>query len=201
LSEGWYVRDAKDAQLQTSTTLVMLDMLRLSRQTRIWPQRDIIKYIRSAIAIDGLVHRFAPDFDFGHYLGTACRRHLTWHARKMLLSHDALVNSTSAGVDLVRDGMFRLAAALEHAAKSTRQNRAAAPQSAVRPRRPTAADGALALVCGVALWLAVGSHAAPFQIGLNPASIELLVAAGAALWLIAGWRPVLFLAGSHHSEI
>ena len=38
----------------------------------------------------------------------------------MLVSHDALVNSTKAGVDLVRDGIFRLAAALEHAAETPR---------------------------------------------------------------------------------
>src|SRR5262249_45714126 len=108
LAEDWYSGAAGDERLKTTTTQVMLDMVRLSRQTHIWPQRDIIKYIRTSIAIDGLVRRVAPGFDFSHYLATACRRHLTWHARRMLVSHDSLLGSARAGADLVRDGMFRV---------------------------------------------------------------------------------------------
>lgn len=200
LSEHWYARDAKDTRLQTSTTQVMLDMLRLSRQTRIWPQRDIIKYIRSAIAIDGLVRRFAPGFDFGHYLGTACRRHLTWHARKIMLSHDALVNSTHASVDLMRDGMFRMAAAFENVTEKPHRSRQAAPRSRRRSRSRLAINALLFVICGMALWLAGGTHVTPFRVGLNLASAELLVAAGAALLLIVGRRPALALADRRHTE-
>jgi ubiquinone biosynthesis protein len=183
LSEQWYSVSSGDARLKTTTTQVMLDMLRLSRETRIWPQKDIIKYIRTSIAIDGLVRRFAPDFDFGHYLGTACRRHLTWHARRMLVSHDALVSSTKAGVDLLRDGIFRLAAALEHAAEAPRR-------SDTRERQrtsPAAETGPLLLILFMALALAGGTHDT-FRLGPNLVTAELLVAAAAATRLVAAMR-------------
>jgi predicted unusual protein kinase regulating ubiquinone biosynthesis (AarF/ABC1/UbiB family) len=183
LAEHWYTRGVGDARLQTTTTQVMLDMLRLSRETRIWPQRDIIKYIRTSIAIDGLVRRFAPEFDFGYYLGTACRRYLTWHARRMLVSHDTLVNSTKAGVDLVRDGMFRLAAALEHAAEAPRR---VGPGDAPSPRR-AAGEGPLLLISTTALLLAVVTHDT-IRIGPNLVTAELLVAAAAVARLVVAHR-------------
>ena len=195
LSEQWYSGSASDARLKTTTTQVMLDMLKLSRETRIWPQKDIIKYIRTSIAIDGLVRRFAPEFDFGHYLGTAARRHLTWHARRMLVSHDALVNSTKAGVDLVRDGFFRLAAALEHAADATRRGD---PGDGPGTRRVTG-DGSLVLIMITTLLLAVGTHDS-IRIGPNLVTAELFVAAAAAARLVAVRRAGAYSAKLQHSE-
>jgi ubiquinone biosynthesis protein len=194
LSEAWYSSGGGDARLETTTTQVMLDMLKLSRETRIWPQRDIIKYIRTSIAIDGLVRRFAPGFDFGHYLGTACRRHLTWHARRMLVSHDALVSSTKAGVDLVRDGIFRLAAALEHAAETPRNTDV---EVGPRPMRATE-QGSLLMVMITAFLLAVGTHDS-IRIGPNLVTAELLVAAAAAAQLVAARRAASIPARLQHS--
>ncbi len=181
LSERWYSPQAGGTQLQTTTTQVMLDMLMLSRKTRIWPQRDIIKYIRSTIAIDGLVRRFAPGFDSGHYLGTACRRHLAWHARRMLVSHDTLISSSKASVDLVRDGMFRIAAALEQTADS----RLRVHESwTLGPRSEVGGDGPL-LLSAIALCLAFTTHDS-ICIGPNLQTAELLVAVAAAMRLGAG---------------
>jgi ubiquinone biosynthesis protein len=195
LSEQWYSGSTADARLKTTTTQVMLDMLRLSRETRIWPQRDIIKYIRTSIAIDGLVRRFAPGFDFGRYLGTACRRHLTWHARRMLVSHDALVTNTKAGVDLLRDGIFRLAAALEHAAEAPRRGDGVGGSG---PRR-AAEDAPRLLILVTTLMLAFGTHDS-FRIGPNMVTAELLVAAFAAARLVAAWRTGLITSRLQHSE-
>jgi ubiquinone biosynthesis protein len=194
LSEQWYSGGAGDARLKTTTTQVMLDMLRLSRETRIWPQRDIIKYIRTSIAIDGLVRRFAPGFDFGHYLGTACRRHLTWQARRMLVSHDVLVNSTKAGVDLVRDGIFRLGAALEHAAEASRHGSAGYTSRSVR----AAEDGPLVMILITTLTLAIGTHDA-IRLGPNLLTAELLVAAAAAARLFAARQTRRLVASPQHS--
>ena len=193
LAEHWYSGGAGEARLKTTTTQVMLDMLKLSRETRIWPQRDIIKYIRTSIAIDGLVRRFAPGFDFGHYLGTACRRHLTWQARRMLVSHESLVNGAKAGVDLVRDGMFRLAAALEHAAEAPRLGDAG---GGPRPRW-AAEEGPLVLIVITALLLAVGTQDS-IQLGPNLVTAELLVAAAAAARLVAALRAGPPLVGLQH---
>ena len=68
LADEWYDLRGRERRLRKNFTLVMLDMLRLSRATGVWPERDVIKYIRSAIASDGLITRFAPQFDIGEYL-------------------------------------------------------------------------------------------------------------------------------------
>src|SRR5260370_34087919 len=76
MADTWYDLQGRQLQLRKNFTLRMLDMLRLSPATGIWPGRDVIKYIRSAIAIDGLITRFAPGFDVGRYLATVCDRPL-----------------------------------------------------------------------------------------------------------------------------
>src|SRR6185437_3237317 len=105
---------------------------------------------------------------------------LTWHARRMLVSHDSLIGGARAGVDLVRDGMFRVAAALEHAANAPRRGD---PDAGVHP----AGEGdrlPLVLVLITSLLLAAGTHDA-IRIGPNLATAELLVAAAAAMRLAA----------------
>jgi ubiquinone biosynthesis protein len=107
LADGWYEMSGKRRRLRKNFTLVMLDMLRLSRATSIWPERDVIKYIRSSIAIDGLITRFAPGFDVGRHLEMVCDGYLKWHVRKSLFTYNTLVGWTSSGEHLARDGAFR----------------------------------------------------------------------------------------------
>jgi len=113
LSENWYKNIHGESRLQITTTTVMMDMLTLSRQTRILPQRDVVLYIRASIAIDGLIRQFAPGFDVAHHLALACRRYLTNQARKMLLSHQNFVNWSRAGTALMHSGLFRMTSLLE----------------------------------------------------------------------------------------
>ena len=56
------------------------------------------------------------------FLAVACRRHLAWHARKTLFSHDALISWSQATAELLQNGAFRLSSALERAggAKASR---------------------------------------------------------------------------------
>lgn len=116
LADEWYETAGAERRLRKNFTLVMLDMLRLSRQTDVWPERDVIKYIRSAIAIDGLITRFAPGFNVGRYLETVCDRYLRWHMRRTLLSYDSLINWSSANSRLLRDGALRFADLLQRLA-------------------------------------------------------------------------------------
>ena len=120
LAQRWYQGSEDDPKLKTTTTIVMLDMLKLSRQAKIWPQRDVIKYIRSAIAIDGLIRQFAPEFDVGGYLAKSCKKYLASHARKQLFSHDSLINWASSTTELAKNGAFRLGALFESLAENDR---------------------------------------------------------------------------------
>src|SRR5258708_1176186 len=113
MADTWYDLQGRQLQLRKNFTLVMLDMLRLSRATGIWPERDVIQYIRSAIAIDGPITRFAPGFDVGRYLATVCDRHLRQEAWMLLLSPERMVEWTSAAGSLAHDGGARGAGWLE----------------------------------------------------------------------------------------
>jgi ubiquinone biosynthesis protein len=116
VADDWYGMRGKERRLLKNFTLVMLDMLRLSRKTDIWPERDVIKYIRSAIAIDGLITRFAPGFNVGQYLEMVCSHSLKWEARRTMFSYDALVGLSNSSGRLIRDGAFRAASFLDRLA-------------------------------------------------------------------------------------
>src|SRR5207237_3222620 len=90
LSQDWYEGEGSQTVFKKNFTLVMLDMLTLSRKTGIWPERDVIKYIRSAIAADGLITRFAPGFNVGRHLEIVCEQWVAWEARRSRLSYEAL---------------------------------------------------------------------------------------------------------------
>jgi ubiquinone biosynthesis protein len=108
-AETWYETAGRERRLRKNFTLVMLDMLRLSRRTGVWPERDVVKYIRSAIAIDGLITRFAPSFDLGQHLQAVCDRHLRWSARRELFTYDSILDWAISGERIARDGPLRAA--------------------------------------------------------------------------------------------
>ena len=181
LADAWYERRKRRRQLRKNFTLVMLDMLRLSRQTGIWPERDVIKYIRSAIAIDGLITRFAPGFDVGRYIETVCDRALRQQARQALFSQGRLLDWAGAGVELARDGAFRAADALDRLAAG------AAPPPAVRRRAGGEVGGgrrafSLSIVAGsLALLMAASGQSAEVAVNLFTAEGLIAVASLAML--------------------
>ena len=121
-ADEWYEARGDHKQLRKNFTLVMLDMLRLSKQTSIWPERDVIKYIRSSIAIDGLITRFAPDFNVGAYLASACERYLR-QAKMARLSPTALVDWSYASSRLIRDGGYQAMSLLHRLANVRPESR------------------------------------------------------------------------------
>jgi predicted unusual protein kinase regulating ubiquinone biosynthesis (AarF/ABC1/UbiB family) len=113
LADTWYRAEGKERRLLKNFTMVMLDMLKLSRKTGIWPERDVIKYIRSAIAIDGLITRFAPGFNVGRYLERACDHYLELGALQTAFSYESLLGLSMSNGRLLRDGVFRIVKFLE----------------------------------------------------------------------------------------
>lgn len=112
LSQEWYEGDGTETVFKKNFTLVMLDMLTLSRKTGIWPERDVIKYIRSAIATDGLITRFAPGFNVGRYLEEVCQRWVAWEARRATLRYDTFTSLAASTARLAEDGTTRAASVL-----------------------------------------------------------------------------------------
>lgn len=117
---SWYGTDESHSRLRKSITTIMLELLVLSRENGIWPQRDVIKYIRSAIALDGLVKTFAPGIDIGLHLEQACERHIKWDTMRNLISPEALTGWFGGYAHLVRDGFLRAFTVLRRAGTENR---------------------------------------------------------------------------------
>jgi predicted unusual protein kinase regulating ubiquinone biosynthesis (AarF/ABC1/UbiB family) len=190
LSSEWYMMEGKQRRLLKNITLVMLDLLKLSRQTGIWPERDVIKYIRSAIAIDGLITRFAPTFDVGQYLEIICARYLTWYGRQELFAFDTLVDWSSANAHLLHDGALRAVTWLDRLASPELQARAERSRASVQrddPRRQ--AVQIASVVCAVALLMTVTGE--PVQFGMNLFTAEMVLMAVATTRLVSVIRQLI----------
>jgi hypothetical protein len=177
LAETWYDHEGRYRRLRKNFTLVMLDMLRLSRATRIWPEQDVVKYIRSSIAIDGLITRFAPGFDVGRYLAEACGRHLRQETWRRLFTYDRMVDWSAAAGHLAADGGPRAVRFLE---RVTSRERPAGARG-VRARRQAGREPAVrafqyaAVTFGVSLLVTLGGEPAGW--GANLFTAEILIAA------------------------
>jgi ubiquinone biosynthesis protein len=187
LARDWYEWRGRARVLTKNATLVMLDMLRLSRQTGIFPERDVVKYIRSAIAIDGLITRVAPGFNLGRHLELICRQQLARQARKSLLTYNSLLNWASSNGHMAEDGVIRAATFLQKVAAG--EMRASAEVNETRAARDDGARrravqlGAMLLVASL-LITGTGDEA---RLGVNLFTAASLFAASAALML---WRAV-----------
>lgn len=181
LARNWYSKDGEDVDLRKSITVIMMELLTLSRATSIWPQRDVVKYIRSAIALDGLIKSFAPHFNVGRHLESVCERHLHWHPLRTLMMPRSVLGWLDASSRLARDGMSRAAALM-----SRRQVAAAAARSRLVNR----ASPGLASVRISALALLASLLAAfPQRIrGFGPNSRSATAVIGGLSILVALWR-------------
>lgn len=66
----WY--ESETGRMTTSFSSVMIDILRVCRRNGILGTPDTIRYLRSVIGAEGLVHRFAPAYDVAGALARAC---------------------------------------------------------------------------------------------------------------------------------
>jgi hypothetical protein len=168
--------------LRKSITVIMMELLTLSRATSIWPQRDVVKYIRSAIALDGLVKSFAPQFNVGRHLESVCNRHLHWHPLRTIMMPRTILSWLDASYRLARDGMPRTVAMM-----TQRQMSPAIHRSRVANGSPAGLAAvrvsALALLASILSSLDSGTKS--FALGFRSASVVIAVlSAVVALFLI-----------------
>jgi predicted unusual protein kinase regulating ubiquinone biosynthesis (AarF/ABC1/UbiB family) len=172
LSETWYEVQGRERRLRKNFTLVMLDMLRLSRAARVWPEQDVVKYIRSSIAIDGLITRFAPGFDVGRYLATACDRHLRQETWRRLFSYDRMVDWSATAGSLAQNGGDRMAGFVERAT-SRERTRASGARRQSSPGLEARAFRLATVVFSIALLVTMTGERA--VLGANLFTAEILV--------------------------
>ena len=184
LADGWYEMSGKQRRLRKNFTLVMVDMLRLSRATSIWPERDVIKYIRSSIAVDGLITRFAPGFNVGRHLELVCSGYLKWQVRKSLFSYSTLVGWATSGEHMIRDGPLRAASFLHRIASGEMPIGGDLSGASVQGDRAfdrrTVQLGVV--VFGVSLIIALTGERV--QLGVNLFTAEIVLIASAVMMLL-----------------
>jgi ubiquinone biosynthesis protein len=155
-ASGWYGNDEGQSRLRKSITSIMLELLVLSRENGIWPQRDVIKYIRSAIALDGLIKTFAPGVDIGRHLEQACERHIKWDSVRNLVSPEVLTGWFGGYAHIVQDGFLRAFSVLRRASAEPSAPPLFINEPAKRKPRKRWSVGALELgwvaVCGAMIW-------------------------------------------------
>lgn len=105
VSRHWYVSDANGKRLSVSFTRVMGDMLRLSRRYGVFPEPDIVKYIRSAIAIDGLNSRFKPGFHAGERISAVCRKYTSIALVERWMTPERWVSFLKASLRMFEDSV------------------------------------------------------------------------------------------------
>ena len=84
MANGWYGGPG-GTRLRKPAALVMIEMLGLSRENAMLPEREVVKYIRSVMTLDGVVHRFAPHLELGHEIEQASIATLDAQSGRQLL--------------------------------------------------------------------------------------------------------------------
>jgi ubiquinone biosynthesis protein len=190
-SREWYEGEGSATVFKKNFTLVMLDMLTLSRKTGIWPERDVIKYIRSAIAADGLITRFAPGFNVGRHLEEVCQRWVTWESRRATWSYDTLAAWVVAGSHLAEDGAARAATILRRVADGdlvARVDLTTTADTGQRRRRRTIRLAGVVVALTALVELTGGAP----RFGVNLFTAEAILVGAALVMLAASVRRLAF---------
>ena len=92
-SHTWYREPAVGGvpHFSRSLTTAMLDLLTLCRSHGLLVDREMIKYIRSLILVDGLVTRLAPGLDLAPHIRRVCEDFLAREARVKMASPSAVL--------------------------------------------------------------------------------------------------------------
>lgn len=176
LLAGWSGSLEATTEAPRRFTLLMLDLLTLSRTTNVWPAPEVLRYFRSAISTDGLIQRFAPGFDLGARLDAGCRRLM----EEMTLRDQA---SMAALADWGAAGMRWWAAEATRAAAPALTVDGSLEETGGKSRSPGRRAIQL-LLLGSGCALAALFHPAPHW-GLNLFSAELIATGAATLSLVS----------------
>jgi len=186
LSRSWYDHDGRKKRLRVNFTRVMTDMLHLSRRTRVMPERDIVKYIRSAIAIDGVNLRFEPGFHVGRYLEEECSRFVQWQGVRSALSTDTVLAWSGMGTRMLTEAPAQAGNLMDRMARgdlAVRAYRASAtdPDTETRSRALLLA----AMVFSLVVLMVLTNQ--PVVFGWNLFTAE----AGLVIWGLGSLAPIL----------
>jgi predicted unusual protein kinase regulating ubiquinone biosynthesis (AarF/ABC1/UbiB family) len=154
-ARGWYLDasgdEAATPRLAKRFTPIMLDVLRASRRSGLMATPDTARYLRSVIALEGLIVRFAPDFDIEACLRRIAREQLESEAVREWLDGDRLADWIYQGAELARRLPVLVADAFGRGRERAGAKSSAAARTPPRGARGVLVWGLLALALGLLL--------------------------------------------------
>lgn len=176
LLDKWFDRSGPKPELRCTFSTVMLDMLKLSRRTNVWPTPDVIRYLRSVITADGLISRLGAELDVGGYLESVCKEYLQANIWREWLAMENIADLASESIALLSGGPSTAVRALE----SDDADIGETGDSAATSRRQVLQYGLIGLFSA---FLAGTGTGLPTW-GLNLFTVEVLVAAIACILML-----------------
>ena len=147
------------------------------------PERDVVKYIRSSIAADGLITRLAPGFNVGRYLEEACQELVGRELQRAMLSWDTFGTVMTATGHLIESGAARASSVLRRIADGEITAHldvtSGEDPDALRRRRTLRLAGVV-----VALTALLELTGGPASFGFNIGTVEAVLAGVALLMLL-----------------
>jgi ubiquinone biosynthesis protein len=115
MATTWYEEPAIGGRLKfrISVTAAMMDLLTICRDYGVLVDREMIKYIRSTIMVDGLVTRLSPGFDIAGVLRTVIEEYLVEEATRKILSKAGSLSMLTDAAIWMKTGPAALLRALD----------------------------------------------------------------------------------------
>lgn len=199
LALTWYEQPAihGKVRLKVSITVAMRDFLMICRGYGVLVDREMIKYIRSIVLVDGVVARLAPDFDLALVLRHIVEDYLFEQSRKKFFSEAGVTSMLADAAMWLRAGPPSMLRALERfeRRKVLLKVRHSTPQLNNEPLRARAFAGVTVWALLV-VFLALGGGASAMQ---SSPFWRVLIAAFVASWTV--WMLYLLLRLVRHTHL
>ncbi|MCU1329841.1 MAG: hypothetical protein JWN34_5211 [Bryobacterales bacterium] len=94
MSRTWYAQPFINGQVRFKVTVTkaMMDLLEVCRTHGVLVDREMIKYIRSTVLVDGLVTHLAPGFDIAGALRRAVENYMIEESQRKVLSPGGMLS-------------------------------------------------------------------------------------------------------------
>lgn len=115
IAHTWYEEPAVHGKVRfkTSITITMRDLLIVARTYGVLVDREMIKYIRSTVLVDGVVSRLAPGFDIAEVLRNVVEEYLFEQSRSKVFSPGGAISVLADLAIWMKTGPTSMVRALE----------------------------------------------------------------------------------------
>jgi len=145
ISHTWYQEPSVNGNVhfRVSITIAMMDLLSVCRNYGVLVDREMIKYIRSTVLVDGVVSRLAPGLDLAHALRDVVEEYLFERSRKKIFSSGGAISVLTDMAMWMKAGPSSMVRSLElfERRQMSMKVRANPEQDPLRPVRVKALAG------------------------------------------------------------